>query len=206
MSGRFSVLLLTALFSLINTASAATSSVSSVLPTLPAPQAISPMILINQSTVQPTVAASLFIINSHLATLSHKNKKVTLTLQNVEPYITKFTVIPSRKASLSSTDEIIRNWSQSNSSTVNASPSAALTGLSISGKSLPNYIVELSNPVYDAKHATLSFKVKWADNAPLPKEDLTFTNVSLVVDDGLQVALNQKINGSKSSLFASIKS
>lgn len=120
---------------------------------------------------------------------------MTLTLENVEPYITKFTAAPDRKALLTTIDDMIKDWSHNKNLVSSEAPSATLAGIPANGnKILPNYLLELSHPVYDAKHATLTFKVKWTGGSPVPENNTTLTSVSLVVDDGLQVALNGKLN------------
>ncbi len=166
-----------------------------------------PTILIDQPPVKINIAASLFIINSHEAVLTkQKNKGMILTLQNVEPYVTKFTGGNNRKASLTSTSDVIHDWTHNKNMISVSKPTAALAGVSIKSiKNTPNYILELSNPVYDAKRATLSFNAKWTGGTAAPQNDMTLTNVSLVVDDGLQVALNTKTSAIEKSLFASAK-
>ncbi len=166
-----------------------------------------PMILIDQPETKVNVAASLFIINSHAAILSKLNhKEMLLTLQNVEPYITKFTGGIARKTSLSTTADIIQDWAHGKNIFSTSKPTAALAGVPINGgKNPPNYILELSNPVYDAKHGTLSFKVRWTGGTTAPQSETTLTNVSLVVDDGLQVALNARKSIFVNSALASAR-
>jgi hypothetical protein len=166
-----------------------------------------PMILIDQPETKINIAASLYIINSHAATLSKQNhKEMVLTLQNVEPYVTKFTGGIARKTSLSTTADIVQDWAHGKNIFSTSKPTAALAGVPLNGaKNPPNYILELSNPVYDAKHGTLSFKVKWTGGTSAPQSETTLTNVSLVVDDGLQVALNAHRNAFGNSVLASAK-
>ncbi len=166
-----------------------------------------PMILIDQPETKLNIAASVFIINSHAAVLSmQKNKELLLILQNVEPYVTKFTGGFDRKASLATTADVIQDWSHRKNMLTSIKPTAALAGVPINGnKKIPNYILELSNPIYDSKRATLSFKVKWTGGTSAPQNEMTLTNVSLVVDDGLQVALNAKKHVLRNSMLASAK-
>lgn len=169
---------------------------------------IEPLIHIDQPAVKLNIAASLVIINSHEAILSgKKNNVMTLTLHNVEPYITKFTGGTNRKVSLTAIADIIHDWTHDKTMINTSKPTAALAGMSIINyKKNPHFILELSNPVYDAKHASLTFQVKWTGGTPAPQDNMTLTNVSLVVDDGLQVALNTKMNSIKNSFLASAKS
>ncbi len=161
---------------------AATDSINNALNT--------PLFLINQPVTKTTFSASLLIINSHAATFSKSNKQITLTLENVEPYVVKFTVGPNRKTSLITTDDWLKHWKRNKHMDYNPS-NAALAGVSVSGKqNQPNYLLVLTNPKYDAIHATLTFKVKLTDGSVLPQNIMTLTSVSLVVDDGLQVARN----------------
>ena len=163
-----------------------------------------PLVLINQPEIKQTIVASLIIIHSNAAYLStQKNKQMTLTLENVEPYITKFTAAPERKALLTTIDDMIKEWDHNKNAISTEAPSATLAGIPSNGnKNLPNYILELSHPIYDAKHATLTFKVKWTGGSPAPENNTTLTSVSLVVDDGLQVALNGKLKLLAASLLA----
>lgn len=165
---------------------------------------LDPMIVVDQPQTKVNIAASLFIINSHEAVLStQKNQGMLLTLQNVEPYATKFTGGPNRKATLTAIADVIQNWGQNKNDVATTKPTAALAGVPIMrNKKTPNYILELSNPVYDAKHSSLSFKAKWTGGTTAPENQMTLTNVSLVVDDGLQVALNAKFNKLGKSLLA----
>jgi len=168
---------------------------------------INPMVLINQPEIKQTIVASLIIIHSNAAYLStQKNKQMTLTLENVEPYITKFTAAPDRKALLSTIDEMINDWAHNKNISSSGTPSATLAGIPSNGnKTVPNYLLELSHPVYDSKHATLTFKVKWTGGSPAPENNTTLTSVSLVVDDGLQVALNGRLKALAAHMLASNK-
>lgn len=150
-------------------------------------------IIINSLDQKITIASSVFIINSDAATLSvdKKNKRLTLTMQDVRPYVTKFTAGPDRKTTLGLTDQMINSWIDGKNILASATPGAALAGVPVNGlKNNTNYPLELSNPSYDAKHGTLSFNVKWTGTNPPPSSSVTFTNVSLLIDDGLNVALN----------------
>ena len=163
-----------------------------------------PIVNINLPQTLPVISASLFIINSNIAILSKQHNKITLTLQNVGPYVTKFTASPDKKASLSPTEDIIRDWIHGQTFTP-STPSSALAGIPLNrNKNYINYDLELSNPVYDMKHATLTFNVIWTSKLPIPTTNVTLTNVSLVVDDGLQIALNETTNPLTASLLATI--
>lgn len=173
----------------------------------PATEQSTPMVQINQPETKLSITASLFVISSHAAVLENqKHKEMTLTLKNVEPYVMKFTASPDRKASLATTDDVIHEWAHNKNMLANGTPSAALAGIPIkNSKNYPEYILELANPHYDAKHGTLSFQAKWTGGTPAPQGEMTLTNVSLVIDDGLQVALNGKIDALANTFLASIK-
>lgn len=153
-------------------------------------------IQINNLDQKITVAESLFIINSNIAVLSpQKKQNLLLTLRNVQPYVTKYTVGPDKKTRLALTEDIVQDWLQGKNNFARVNPNAALAGIPLSKtKNQSDYLFQLSNPVYDAKRNTLTFNVKWLGTAPEPREAVTFTNVSLFVDDGIDIALNSKTN------------
>lgn len=103
----------------------------------------------------------LFIQTSNKAEIKKTNTPGTYTikLSDVSPYVAYFTDRPNRETGQMPITQFLAEWSKGNDSFAKDKPNAAIEGVQslISKGNLVNYVVALSQPVYDEKHKTLTY-------------------------------------------------
>ena len=111
-----------------------------------------------------------------------------VTLKNVSPYVTYFADRPYRNTNTMSTEKFVELWhKQKGDSFLQNPPNADLVATQIgfySDHKLINFVVELTDPHYDAKSKTLTYIAKPLKGSEVPTiNSLTLHHVYLFIDD-----------------------
>lgn len=97
----------------------------------------------------------------------------TLTLKNVAPVVSYLTDRPSRTAGILSLEKFLTIWNAPGKDSFRIDPpNVALTGIEIHAlffKKRESYIIELKNPIYDAKNKTIIYELRFLSDAPKEK-------------------------------------
>ena len=111
-----------------------------------------------------------------------------VTLKNVSPYVTYFSDRPYRNTSTMATEKFVELWHKpKGNSFLHNPPNADLVAIQtgfFSDHKLINFVVELSQPHYDAKSKTLTYiakPLKGSDTPTIPS--VTLHHVFLFIDD-----------------------
>lgn len=141
----------------------------------------------------PTKANSnekyLFVQSVHQAKIE-KNKQdpstYTITLHNVSPFVTCFSERPVRKAAQVPISQLLSLWEMKNADGFKMNPpNADINAVHETEDKAPiNFLVELTNPVYNKENQTLTYTAKpLVGNIVSMPDNATLHHVNLFIDD-----------------------
>lgn len=118
----------------------------------------------------------------------NQDNTYTITLKNIPAFITYFTDRPSRKAGTFAIDKFLSFWELKMTDGFKANPpNAVLHAIQVGTMTddiIFNFPVELTNPVYDKAHMTLTYTAKsLSSNAVSLPLDGHLKHVTLFIDD-----------------------
>jgi hypothetical protein len=109
----------------------------------------------------------------------------TLTLYDVNPYVTYYKERPSRDNGIFASQELIKIWDQGENSFYTNNPNGLLMATQIDGLANKNgkfYLLTCSTPKYELEKGQFSYVVKPLPNQQFIFDHIQLTGVTLVLD------------------------
>ncbi len=137
-------------------------------------------------------ASFLFSWNAHsgvLVPVTPQEGIYKLTLNNVGSSVFYFSDRPNRIIGTMSPENFLKLWQQNIAGSFNkVAPNVDVRGVKLyglSGKKMSNFVVVLSEPVYNKHNQSITYNAKLLSNAAgsNPKQELEFKNLALFFDN-----------------------
>lgn len=143
---------------------------------------------LNLHAAGSTAAATLLLFeqvseSGSLVPLDSQHGIYRLTLHSPNPFITYFSEAPNRYTGMMPLSEFFQHWNKGNIFKQQFKPNAALEAFDTTTKIHVNRTLKLSDPTYNAKTQTVTYKVTLLGNQGLPNAKIHLGYTVLFIDD-----------------------